>query len=676
MVSKNWPTYVVLSLYVLATILVTIAANRKNRDPTDESTHITKHFLASKNFGLIILTFTTFASVFSGYTVVGVPNEAGVSGFRSVRWMSFIHMIALSMLWLYPRLRRLSIIRCYESPGGFIEDRFKSKSISIIVAILVCVPQLLYIGINLFSLGAVIDNLTEGELGFYPVVVASTILCLVFEAFGGMRSVAYTDAVEAIVMLAVFITVPIMITVFTGGFIGQINNSHDLTVPCLNSNEEQTSGCLNYDTNDISSEYLLRSPSSVTILNYVLFTLSALSFALNPHVTQRALTAQTDAHVRFVVIAIFIATFVTMTPGVLTGITHIANKPELKQEYQTFGAFQAMLAVFRDRGGFSTLVSYVALLAGIAGIMSTADSALIGVSNTVSCDIIKNWISSESTSAMRIVRIGKIVSVCTMSLCLVFAIYLWETKAEYGVVITIQQGLLWQAVPAYVFGLYSKLPTKPVLYGTIVGTLSDIVLIGIAFGGEGIDPFPLVDKSWTTCVGLTLNVTVSLIAHYFVFNKQSETEHKEQLTYDKMQVLMGGIEEPVTKYCGCYVWLSLVLVLVSAFHWIGEIDPELIDEYGLEETKGMMYNGYVRDVIWGLPDWVLATLVWYVVATVVGIYATTHWTVNVEKYQKTANASDANISMQSTNKINDIDRESDVDQAAGDEEENTFRINQ
>ena len=162
-----------------------------------------------------------------------------------------------------------------------------------------------------------VDGLTGGELSFYPVVIASTIMILLFEALGGMRSVAYTDAVESVVMVAVFIILPVMLAAYSGGFIGQVNNSDGLTVPCDNSKGDETSGCLNYatDAGGVASEYFLRSPSSVTILNYVLFSLAGISFSLNPHITQRALTAKTDGDIRLTVVVIFLVTFVTMTPG-------------------------------------------------------------------------------------------------------------------------------------------------------------------------------------------------------------------------------------------------------------------------------------------------------------------------------------------------------------------------
>jgi len=645
MASEHWPTYVILAIYVLLTVIVTIAAKKKNSDPDDHNTEVSKHFLGSKNFGPILLTFTTFASVFSGYTVVGVPTEAGVKGFFAVRWMGLIIAVGVAMLWLYPRLRRLSIVREYESPGQFVQDRYQSRSLSILVAVLLCVPQILYIGINLFSLGNTLEALTGGELNFYAVVAVSTIMILVFEALGGMRSVAYTDAVEAIVMVSIFVTVPIMITCYYGGFVGQVSDTEDL--PCSNSYDEDSNGCLNYavyelpatnatnttlceasalnttDTTCELSEYFLRSPSSVTILNYVLFVVGGLSFSLNPHILQRALTAKDDSHVRVVVVAVFLVTFITMTPGLLTGITALSNEWE-------GGAFAAMLENFEERGGFAGFISALALLAGIAGIMSTADSALIGVSNTLSVDVFKNHVLTD-WSSQRIVYVGKGISLLTMSLCLGFACWLYNTDEDYGSVYTVQQGLLWQAVPAYAFGLYTNLSGNAVLAGTASGTLTCFIMIICLFANEGAhDPLPLVDKAWSTFTAVAINVVISLSAHLAsdflpIFTPQNGADI---LSLSNIREIMAGISEPVTRFGGVMVWAAIALPIVATFHWIGNVDPELIEEYGEDYAAEIMFNGEVRSVIGGVPDYIFATLMWYVVAVALGVAATLQWDVH------------------------------------------------
>eukprot|EP00483_Globobulimina_turgida_P009418 UN09437 len=106
---------------------------------------------------------------------------------------------------------------------------------------------------------------------------------------------------------------------------------------------------------------------------------------------------------------------------------------------------------------------------------------------------------------------------------------------------------------------------------------------------------------------------------------------------------MRGITEPITKYYGLFVWLTAAATLFSAFHWIGDVDQELIAQNGEEVTKAMLYNGKVRNVIAGLPDYILATFLWYLVAVLIGIGATMQWTVNAKLSEEIGDNS--NISM-------------------------------
>ena len=382
--SENTPTYILLGIYVLLMIVVTGYANWKNRSDAaeDEAKKITSHFLANKNFGAILLLLTTFASVFSGYTVVGVPNETGVNGFTAVRWVASVCWVGFSFLLIFPRLRRISVIRNYDSPGDFIYDRYHSIWLRLFVTLSLCLPQLFYLAVQLHSLGSTISALTNGELDFYPIIIVSAIMMVLFEILGGLRSVAYTDAVQATFMVIVFIALPIVLAVLYGGFEGQVVNNEDL--PCSNhelltvceelelveleeyendtesesdwssltglngnvtstetslslffNNENFTycdindddfnesfvgiekyieSGCLNYVTRNIADEFYLRMPSTLTIINYLLFSFSLTSFGLNPHVVQRVFSAKEDWQVKFVVIAMFGSPWITMIP--------------------------------------------------------------------------------------------------------------------------------------------------------------------------------------------------------------------------------------------------------------------------------------------------------------------------------------------------------------------------
>ena len=137
-------------------------------------------------------------------------------------------MGGLSFLLIFPRIRRLSIIRQYSSPGDFINDRYNSKILILLITICLCIPQVLVLAVELYTLGIIIPSYTDDELTFYPVVIVSALLIIIFEICGGMRSVAYTDAVQSMVMIFIFISIPIVIGIQYGGFIGQVHSTCNL----------------------------------------------------------------------------------------------------------------------------------------------------------------------------------------------------------------------------------------------------------------------------------------------------------------------------------------------------------------------------------------------------------------------------------------------------------------
>ena len=102
----------------------------------------------------------------------------------------------------------------------------------------------------------------------------------------------------------------------------------------------------------------------------------------------------------------------------------------------------------------------------------------------------------------------------------------------------------------------------------------------------------------------------------------------------KIRDIMKNVQEPIIKFYGIPVYFMLFCAIVAVFHWIGEIDPELIDEYGEDKVKTFMYNGSVQNVIAGLPNWTFASIIWFAVGTLSGIYATTLWRVDEQCYDE------------------------------------------
>merc|ERR1719384_3088328 len=113
--------------------------------------------------------------------------------------------------------------------------------------------------------------------------------------------------------------------------------------------------------------------------------------------------------------------YICQLPGILVGISYLSNADALEFPFNVYPPFWSTLGLFQSEGGFREFVAYVAVLGAIAGIMSTADSALIGVSNTFVVDVFKNWLT-PNLAPTKIVWIGKVVSFTVVTLAVLISI--------------------------------------------------------------------------------------------------------------------------------------------------------------------------------------------------------------------------------------------------------------
>ena len=109
----------------------------------------------------------------------------------------------------------------------------------------------------------------------------------------------------------------------------------------------------------------------------------------------------------------------------------------------------------------------------LAAIMSTADSALMGASSIVSLDIFKKTLF-PSISKKNVVRIGELNSVLVCGLAFLLGMFLSDD--QMGVIMTFQNGLLMQLLPAFGFGLYLQVSERPVCCGILAGLISLVIL--------------------------------------------------------------------------------------------------------------------------------------------------------------------------------------------------------
>jgi Na+/proline symporter len=208
--------YIAIPLYfVLLTGAAIWARKRTERLVNDKVTdQLSAHFLGGQSFGPILTVGTTFASIYSGYTVVGIPNEAYNFGWEALRWLPWFVSLLLGYFGTALRLRKASNIRNHQTPVDFITDRYQSQVLRYTIVFLQTLPALIFLSAQVAALRNSFNamfNLPPDAA--YPVVIMMIII-LLFEWAGGLTSVALTDSVQAVVMIFSFVTLPTVMSIY------------------------------------------------------------------------------------------------------------------------------------------------------------------------------------------------------------------------------------------------------------------------------------------------------------------------------------------------------------------------------------------------------------------------------------------------------------------------------
>ena len=85
---------------------------------------------AGKGVGAIPLFFTMAASLYSGYSISGIANEAYTFGFLAVRWIPAGVALYAAFMVLAPRMHALGKARGYLTVSEIIYDRYSQPAMS------------------------------------------------------------------------------------------------------------------------------------------------------------------------------------------------------------------------------------------------------------------------------------------------------------------------------------------------------------------------------------------------------------------------------------------------------------------------------------------------------------------------------------------------------------------
>lgn len=436
----------VLGVYMVVMIALGFLGRAKRKEQS-----LRDFYLGGSSFGFIVLFLTLFATQYSGNTLLGFSGQAYTQGGTYVVSIMFM-ILAITVYVTYgPRLFRLSRKYGYITPADFIYHRFGSHPLRIFSVCLLIWALANYILEQLVAMGQAVEAISDHRLTFMQGVFICVFVMLVYETLGGMRSVAWTDVVQGVILL-VGLACMVDIVLTTGGGLTEATRSILETEPKK-----------------------MQVPAAPGIRQWFsTLILLGLGVALYPQGIQRFFAARSLGTLRRSLGLMAFMPFTTTLLAFLIGIIAISRFPNLGADSDKVTIYVLASAV--DKSVFHYWMVVMIFAAVVAAIMSTADSVLLSMGSMFTKDIYRVYINPTASSKNALI-VGKVFVWGIVAVLIGMSYISLKTESSIWFLIKLKLEFLVQVSPVFVLGVFWKrLTAGPVLAGMITGTSIAIVL--------------------------------------------------------------------------------------------------------------------------------------------------------------------------------------------------------
>ena len=398
---------IAIVIYAIAGTAIALFA-RKFGFRSDED-----YYIAGRNVSGFVSAMTYAATTYSAFMMVGLVGLSYATGVGAYGFEMFYLAGTLMLLSYYaPKIWKMSRELNAVSPAELIGKRFGERT-ALAIALISLLALIPYTSSQLIGVSLVMEKLSG--IDFYTAIVISAVLIALWAFIGGLRGVAWTDAVQGVIMLSAALLAVIYIYLLNPGFAGEVSKLGEL----------------------------MQMPNRIwTPQLFIKLTVPWFFFALtNPQVFQRLFIPKDEKALKRMVVYFGLFGLLYTVMVTLIGL--------MLRVMAEGGAFP----MIRDRDlvtptMLSLMPSWLSLLVGIsilAAAITTANSIILSLSSMVSRDITKSQMAGRAaivvlTLAVAIfasMRPAYIVELAVMSSTLLLSalplvIALVHTKFERG----------------------------------------------------------------------------------------------------------------------------------------------------------------------------------------------------------------------------------------------------
>lgn len=476
-----------IGIYIVISIYIAYLSR------SEKQVNMEGYFLGSRKMNGFVSALSYSATTYSAFMMVGLAGLTYRGGVGALGF-EIIYFMGVSLVAFFgPRFWVVGKKYGYVTPSEMLGDRYQDKKVAAIISISSCIFLIPYSAVQLAGVGYLLEGITNGTVSFTTGAIIATVLAIVYTYIAGIRSVMWTDSLQALVMILSSTLVVILLVNGLGGFsafFGALQTTYpdSLTVP--------GNGFFSFAT------FL-----SLTI-PWIFFSLS------NPQVSQRLYMPATLGSLRKMLLGFLIFGFIYTLVSVIWGYSAILLFPGLENpDIATPRLLSSHLV--------PPVLGVIVMVSIMAAAISTIDSILLTLSSLFARDVYSA--TKKGKDEQQQLKIGKFVIPVIALLAYGFA----QLQLDLIAVLSVASSAgLIVVVPAIIGAFFWK-------RGTAAGVITSVTVSGmlvVILELAKLKPLGYGSGVW----GLLASVLLFIVVSYAT--KAPEQKATEFITFIKEEL--------------------------------------------------------------------------------------------------------------------------------------------
>ncbi|MAF11236.1 sodium:solute symporter [Candidatus Poribacteria bacterium] len=450
------------------------------------------YFIAGRQLPMWVFVLAATATSFSGWTFIGHPATLFKSGlayaFASFYAITipFSGVLFLKRQWLVGK--RYDFI----TPGEMFRHYYDSEAMRLLTVLVALVFSVPYLAVQLKACGLLFNKLTG--LPVYAGAILLSIVVVFYVAAGGLKSVAWVDCLQCLLLIVGIVVVGISTIVAIGGW-----DAFTASVRGLEAKYLEVPGIIKFKASGPEWTGL----KTLTYMFALMGIQAAPAFSMWAFANKSARPFRWQQVIASSLVVGAVMIFFTAFQGLGGQVLHQAGNLDLPSKADGSLATDALVPTLMLKTLPTPLLVFAAI-AALAAMQSTGAAYMSTGGGMITRDLFVRYLRPNATDAEQIwFGRGCVVLITVLAFMVAFIsgdqlVLLGGLAVSYG----------FQMYPALIGSLFWRRLTRQ---GIVAGLVAGLIGVSVTYMIQGFRyPLTIHSAGW----GILLNMTIAVLVSY------------------------------------------------------------------------------------------------------------------------------------------------------------------